>query len=375
MEEMNTQSTPSHKKGYWTLRFDWYRLIFAAIVIFTVFTRFYSLGYRPYDHDESLAATCSWYVYEGRGYEYNPLMHGPFIHYFDALLFHLFGPGDYVARASSALFGLALVCCAVLFRRRLGKAGSLIAAALFAVSPIFMYFSRLFRDDIFVSFWAFLTIALFLNYLDTRKRGYLFGSAASFALVFCVKENSYVFLFIFTSFWAFMKVFERLFPPDRKFSPTEPELSRRLQLADVSIAIIIFFSVFFIFFTSFFSNPGGFWDGLYRKSLGYWLHQDKIQRMKGAFTYYCPLAIVYELPLIVILFSGLVGLLKQRRLSKIVLIAGSVTAIPLMIFWHRSLPTEPWDTRFHMTSTLHLVFALYIFALLFAATCDYLRDG
>jgi uncharacterized protein (TIGR03663 family) len=369
---MNTEST---SKASLTLRFDWYRLIFTAVVIFTIFTRFYGLERRPYDHDESLYATCSWYLYEGRGYQYDPLMHGPFSYYFNALLFNLFGPGDYVARAPSALFGLALVCCTVLFRRRLGKTGSLIAATLFAVSPTFMYFSRLFREDIFVAFWAFLTVALFLNYLDTQKRGYLFGSAASFALVFCVKENSYSFLFIFASFWAFMKVFERFSPPDRKFPSPEPGSIQRLQWADTGIAIAIFFSIFFLFFTSFFSNPGGFLDGLYRKSLGYWMHQDKIQRMKGAFTYFCPLAIVYELPLLVILFSGVVGLLKQRRLSKIVLIAGSVTAIPLMLFWHRGLPTEPWDTRFHMTSTLHVVFALYIFALLFTAVCNYLKVG
>lgn len=371
-QKMNAETT---SKAHLTIRFDWYKLILAAVIIFTIFTRFYGLGHRPYDHDESLYATCAWYLYEGRGYQYDPLMHGPFMYYFDALIFKLFGPGDYVARVPAALFGLALVCCAILLRRRLGKSGSLIAAALFAVSPIFMYYSRLFREDIFVAFWAFLTVGLFLNYLDTRKRGYLFGSAASFALVFCVKENSYVFLFIFSSFWAFMKIFERLSPPDRQSPLSGPGSARRLQWADIGIALAIFFSIFFLFFTSFFCNPGGFLDGLYRKSLGYWMHQDKIQRMKGAFTYFCPLAIVYELPLLVILFSGLAALLRQRRLSRAVLIAGSAAAIPLMLFWHRSLPAEPWDTRLHMTSTLHVVFALYIFAILSAATCDYLKEG
>ncbi len=378
-QKINIESTTVYGKDYFMIRFDWYKIILIAIIIFTIFTRFYGLDCRPYDHDESLYATCSWYLYEGRGYKYDPMMHGPFMYYFDAFLFSLFGPGNYVARASSAFFGVALICCTVLFRRRLGKIGSLIAAALFAVSPTFMYFSRLFREDIFVAFWAFLTVAFFVNYLDTRKRGYLFGAAAAFALVFCVKENSYIFLFIFVSFGVLMKIFERLFPPDGKplqeFSSPEVVSVRRFPWVGGSIAVAIFFAVFFVFFTSFFSNPDGFMDGLYRKSLSYWMHQDKIQRMKGGFTYFCPLAIVYELPLLAILFSGLVALLWQRRLSKIVLIVGSAVAIPLMLFWHQKLPTDPWDTRFHMTSTLHIVFALYLFAIWFAATCNYLRDG
>lgn len=378
-QKINIESTTVHGKDCFVIRFDWYKIILITIIIFAAFTRFYGLAYRPYDHDESQYTTCSWYLYEGRGYKYDPVMHGPFMFYFDALLFSVFGPGDYIARASSALFGVTLICCTMLFRRKLGKTGSLIAAALFAVSSTFMYFSRLFREDIFVAFWALLTVALFVNYWDTRKRGYFFGAAASFALVFCVKENSYIFLFIFVSFGVLMKIFERLFPPDVKplqeLSSPEAVSLRRFPWVDGGIAVAIFFTVFYLFFTSFFSNPEGFIDGLYRKSLGYWVYQDRIQRMKDAFTYFCPIAIVYELPLLVILFSGLVALLRQRRLSKIVLIASSAVAIPLMLFWHRNLPTEPWDTWFHMTSTMHIVFALYLFALWFAATCNYLKDG
>lgn len=360
------------QKEYFVIRFDWYKIVLAAIIFFTVFTRFYGLQLKPYHHDESLYATYSWYLYDGRGYKYDPMMHGPFMFYLDALLFSAFGPGDFVARSSSAVFGIALVCCAALFRRRLGKIGSLAAAGFFAVSPTFMYFSRFYREDVFVAFWALLTVALYMNYLDTRKRGYLFGAAAAFAFVFCVKENSYMFLAIFVSFGVFMKLFERWFvsrpaaQPPRQGAP---------PVTDILISLGIFFGIFYLFFTSFFSNPGGFVDGLYRKSLGYWLHQDKIQRIKDVFTYFCPLAVVYELPLLVILFAGLVALMRTRRASRNTLIISSVIAVPLLLFWHQNLPIDPWDTKLHMTNTLHIVFAVYIFVIWLAAACHYLAEG
>ncbi|MCX6340400.1 MAG: TIGR03663 family protein [Candidatus Aureabacteria bacterium] len=365
-------------KGYVMIRLDWYKIIFAAIIIFTVVTRFSGLGNKPYHHDESLYATYSWYLYEGRGYKYDPMMHGPFMFYLDAALFTLFGPGDFIARSSSALFGLALVCCTMLLRRQLGKIGSLVAATLFAVSPTFMYFSRFFREDIFVAFWAFLTVALFMNYSDTRRRGYLFGTAAALAFMFCVKENSYMFLFIFASFIVGMLLFEKFFmraasaPVRTEFLPPG---AHGISLIDGLIFIGIFFGIFYIFFTSFFSNSPGFIDGLYRKSLGYWIHQDKIQRIKGAFTHFCPIAIVYELPLLVIIASGIIALLKERRVSRLILIVGSALAIPLMLFWHQTLSSDPWDTRLHMTSSMHIVFALYVFAIGLTATCHYLKDG
>ncbi|HQM52818.1 MAG TPA: TIGR03663 family protein [bacterium] len=370
------EQSPAPEKGYVTIRLDWFRVVFAAILAFTVVTRFYGLSLKPFHHDESLYATYSWYLFEGRGYKYDPMMHGPFMFYLDALLFTLFGVGDFVARMGAALFGVGLVWCAWLFRKELGKAGALSTAALFAVSPTFMYFSRFFREDVFVAFWALLSVGLFVNRLRAGSRGWLYGASAAFSLMFCVKENSYMFLAIFVSFWAFMLLFERCF--GRAALPGTPCAAgggrRLLGLLDTVVALGIFFAIFYLFFTSFFRNPPGFIDGLYRKSLGYWMHQDKIQRIKGPFTYFCPIAATYELPLLAVLFAGVVATLRRHRLSLAVMAGSSAVALPLMCLWNRPLPVA-WDTLFHMTSTLHVVFALYVFALGMAATCTCLREG
>ncbi|MEI6632729.1 MAG: flippase activity-associated protein Agl23 [Chlamydiota bacterium] len=369
--------TAAPDRGYVTIRIDWFRIVFAAVLVFTVVTRFYGLSFKPFHHDESLYSTYSWYLFDGRGYKYDPMMHGPFMFYLDALLFTLFGISDFVARMSAALFGVGVVGCAWLFRKELGKAGSLSAAVLYAVSPTFMYFSRFFREDIFVAFWALFSVALFVNWLRDRARGWLYGSAAAFALMFCVKENSYMFLFIFVTFGVFMLIFERIFGRDG--APADRPAGRAggwpIAPLDALVSLGIFFALFFIFFTSFFHNMPGFIDGLYRKSLGYWMYQDRIQRIKGPFTYFCPIAATYELPLLAVLFAGIAGLLARRRLSRIVMVVSTAVALPLMLFWNLDLPVEPWDKIFHMTSTLHIVFVLYVLVIGMAATCAYLREG
>jgi uncharacterized protein (TIGR03663 family) len=293
------------------------------------------------------------------------------------------GPGDFVARSSAALFGVVLVCCTLLLRRELGRVGALVAAALYALSPTFMYFSRFYREDIFVAFWAFLSVALFMNYLATRRRGYLFGAAAAMAFMFCVKENSYMYLAIFVSFIVLAKMFERFIPCAAPEGLAEGETapcitdsaSRGGRLVNTLICLAIFFGIFYLFFTSFFSNMPGFLDGLYRKSLSYWMYQHKIERIKGPFTYFCPIAATYELPILAIFFAGLVALLKRGRLSMVVLIMSSAVAIPLMLLWHQDLTMTFWDTKCHMISTIHIVFAVYVLTLGLAATCTYLKEG
>ena len=259
-------------KNYVMVRLDWYKIAVAAIIIFTIATRFIGLGNKPYHHDESLYSTYSWYLYEGKGYKYDPMMHGPFMFYLDAALFTLFGPGNFIGRTSSAIFGIAFVCCTILLRRQLGRIGTLAAAAIFAVSPTFMYFSRFFREDIFVAFWAFLSVALFMNYSDTRRRGYLFGTAAALALMFTVKENSYMYLFIYGTFIVGASLFERFAMRSAPLQRQPELLSPKAQgigVVNMLIFLGVFFGIFYVYFTSFFSNSPGFVDGLYRKSLGY----------------------------------------------------------------------------------------------------------
>ena len=60
--------------------------------------RMIDLGARAMHHDESLHALYSWYLFVGRGYTHDPMMHGPFLFHFTALLYALFGDSEVTAR-------------------------------------------------------------------------------------------------------------------------------------------------------------------------------------------------------------------------------------------------------------------------------------
>ncbi len=66
----------------------------------------------------------------------------PIYHNLTALLFHLFGAQDAVARFVNALAGLSLVLTPILARKRLGRGNTLLLAIVFCLSPILIAISR-----------------------------------------------------------------------------------------------------------------------------------------------------------------------------------------------------------------------------------------
>lgn len=83
------------------------------------------------------------------------------------------------------------------------------------------------------------------------------------------------------------------------------------------IAAAIFYSIFFVLFTSVFTNPAGFTSGMVG-SLGYWLEQQDVQRGSQPWFYYFFVMPFYEfLPVLFSLLAIRLWLIGQR-LSKII---------------------------------------------------------
>jgi predicted membrane-bound mannosyltransferase/sugar lactone lactonase YvrE len=168
-------------------------LALAGVVLMAAVIRLYDLGERALHHDESLHATFSWYLYDGRGYTHDPLMHGPFQFFMGALSYILMlGPSDAATRVMPAVFGTAIVAMPWLLRRQIGTRAALIAAVLLCFSPTMLYFSRFDREDIFVAFWTFAIMILIWRYLDERKKVYLYGLGAALAFAFATKELTFM---------------------------------------------------------------------------------------------------------------------------------------------------------------------------------------
>ena len=165
---------------------------YVGILILALALRLWDLGGQALHHDESLHAVYSWYLYDGRGYLHNPLMHGPFQFFGTAAIFWVLWDSDFTVRLLPAIFGVILVGTPLLLRPYLGRSGALITSVLLTISPSFLYFSRFARNDIYMAVWVMLLIAFIWRYLDSGKARYLVGIAAALALSFSTKESTFI---------------------------------------------------------------------------------------------------------------------------------------------------------------------------------------
>lgn len=175
-------------------KFTIYHLIVILILTTTILSRFILLGARVMSHDEVNHVVPAYTFYQGGGYRYDPVTHGPFQFHMIALSYTLFGDSDFSARIPDALFGIAVVAFALFaFQRYLGRVGSLVAGYLFTISPFISYYSRYTRNEIYIVFWGMALIWGVLRYLESgRKRTLLFITIIT-ALHFCDKATSYIF--------------------------------------------------------------------------------------------------------------------------------------------------------------------------------------
>jgi uncharacterized protein (TIGR03663 family) len=175
------------------IRVDAERLAFAAILVVAFLSRFAMLEPRVMSHDEISHVYYSYNYYRGLGFQHNPLMHGPFQFHVVALSYFLFGATDATARFPAALSGVIAVGLIWVLRRWLGRTGTLVAAALMAVSPYMLYYSRYVRNEAFVVVEGLLMMWAVFRYFEDRQARWLYLLSASLALHFATKETAFIY--------------------------------------------------------------------------------------------------------------------------------------------------------------------------------------
>jgi uncharacterized protein (TIGR03663 family) len=378
-----TTQPPNHLSSYLDIpllslfKLDWEKAIYLLVLIVAIVTRFWDLGARGISHDESLHALYAWKLYAGQGYQHNPMMHGPFLFHFNALIYFLFGDNDYTSRISTALFGVLLVMLPYFMRRWLGRIGALLTSVMLLISPTMLYYSRYIRHDVLIVVWVLILLIAFFRYLEERADRWLYLGVAATAFMFCVKEVAFIYAGIIGTFVVLLFLIKWL--PQRDRRPTElpsfdlaivlstlclPLLSPLVMhlmnipwgrlfgqffidmniftdpqrivsalqsnpvevariflvfFAVIAISVIVgvlwdwrrwpllagvFYIIFTLFYTTFFTNGGGFFTGELG-SMGYWLAQQGVQRGGQPWFYYAILVPLYEfLPL----FFSVVGI-------------------------------------------------------------------
>jgi len=163
-----------------------------ALFVGAVLTRFWDLGSRALHHDESLHAWFSYQYAIGKGYQHDPLMHGPFLFHLNALVYALFGATDASSRYGPALFGVILVMLPILLRPLIGRWGALICSFLLLISPSILYYSRLIRHDVYLMTFTFLVLVAIARYVQTQQGRWVFVGMIALALAHTNHEASYI---------------------------------------------------------------------------------------------------------------------------------------------------------------------------------------
>jgi uncharacterized protein (TIGR03663 family) len=192
------------------LKPTWEKAIYLGILVIAVVSRFWNLGAYAMSHDESLHSLYSFYLYNGTGYQHNPMMHGPFLFHLHALIYFLFGDNDYTARIGPALAGVIAVFTPLLLRRWLGRLGTLVACIGMLISPIILFYSRMVWMDMYAVIFTIVLVACLFHFLHDHKPVWLYLGAAVLMLNMATKETAYIFGFIGLVYILIMLVWERV---------------------------------------------------------------------------------------------------------------------------------------------------------------------
>jgi uncharacterized protein (TIGR03663 family) len=160
------------------------------ITILAVVARLYDLGARVAHWDEARVVYWTTRYIETGNVEYRPIIHGPFHHHVNRVVFDVLGTSDFSMRLVVAVVGGLLPLAALLFRERLSDLAVAALAGFLAFNPALLYYSRFMRGDPLVAAFCFAAFAMFVATVDTGRRRWFLGGVAAFALALTAKENA-----------------------------------------------------------------------------------------------------------------------------------------------------------------------------------------
>ncbi len=303
------------------------KYILAITITLGLILRWLYLDARPLHHDESLHYMYSYYPIAnpaGGYYKYDPMLHGPLLYTLESYIFRLLGASIFTSRLLPALIGSFFLFIPLIFRKYFSSWTLILSTAFVALSPSLIYWARFNIHDPY--FILGITVC-FLSLLSKDKKASLISTGL--ILQFCSKENSYVSIAIILGYLFFEHIF-LLFFKDENYSSL---LARAVAYCknykqDFILSIVLFTFVFCYLFTSSFRNLGpidkgtfefyfgSIIDAIYRKSVGYWLNQNTIERIKGPFLFHFYLYLLYE-PAFIFLYIASIFLFLKNANEKI----------------------------------------------------------
>ncbi len=278
-------------------------LLFFFLLAFSL--RLALIEHRPLHHDEGVNGYFMTGLMERGHYAYNPEnYHGPSFYFLSVIPFILFGKNVLALRFMPALLGSMLVLLLFPLRKRLGFAGTATTAFFVCFSPALFYYSIYAIHEILFVFFSIASIVSLVEFVETAREKWLYSAAVFLAFLFTTKEASFYFGPLILGIFAFSLFCCK--PGIRS------AFRKKRNIKMAFIAICLFFAVYTVVFTSFFSNPQGLIDSV--KGPFIWLTQPSLHAgHEKPFYYYFELLFFYEFPLLALgLLGAIVAFLKKN---------------------------------------------------------------
>jgi uncharacterized protein (TIGR03663 family) len=176
----------------------------AGILLLGSLLRLVLLGSPIFHSDEAIHALFS---YNFQDYNYDPVFHGPLLYHLVALVMKALGDGDFTARLVPAMLGIGLIAMVLLSARHwLGDRAALWSAALIAISPVMVTYSRRLLHDALVLVLTFGAVLYFQTAREKRAHtaaGFeaRVGIIALSALFLATKANAFFVIGMLLAFW------------------------------------------------------------------------------------------------------------------------------------------------------------------------------
>ncbi len=266
-----------------------------AITALSLVLRLVALGGRIFHWDEGRVGYWILRYQETGEFFYRPIIHGPFLPVVNQWLFTLVPVSDFAARLPVAVVGGLLPLAAWLFRDRLDDTEVVALAAVFALNPLLVYYSRFMRNDVLVATFSLVALGFFVRAYDTGDTRLLVPSAASLALGFTAKENAVLYVLCFLGAGVLILDHRLLRATADGRSPGTVVFgdwfgAARTRLADgetpraaaarvagwTAVALVVFLGVVVFFYAPrpdlwrAFGDPAGLVDVVERGSVGAW---------------------------------------------------------------------------------------------------------
>ncbi len=221
------------------------------------------LGLRPMHNDEAVNAIKIQELLETGRYAYDPNEHhGPTLYYATLPFVWLSGARDDTQiresslRAVCVFFGLVLIALLWLIRDGLTVPGTLAAAALTALSPAMVFYSRYFIHEMLLVGFTLLVIAAGWRYSRTRHPGWAIAGGAGLGLMYATKETFVIAVAALAGAWALCALWAR------RTNDADWSLRSWWNGKHAAVALGAAVLVALLFFTSFFTNASGPIDSL-----------------------------------------------------------------------------------------------------------------